>query len=80
MVVILWDFLSFRRIRSNRNFIARGETQKTIQVRIKSSLTKMKSTPPNIVSNDPLTMENSIILFVTKTYDIEESSFFRKMH
>jgi hypothetical protein len=32
-------------------------------------------TPPNIVSNDPLTMENLIILFVTKTYDIEESFF-----
>jgi hypothetical protein len=55
-------------------FIARGETKKQLQSQeLSSSLMKI-TVFPNIVSDDPLTIESLIILFAQqKTYDIEES-------
>jgi hypothetical protein len=75
-VVILADYAESDQIEIV--FIARGETQKSnYSFRLKSSLTKMKSTLSSIVSNDPNNRKTRLSYLCDKN-DIEE--LFRKMH
>jgi 2-dehydropantoate 2-reductase len=64
-------------------FIARGETKKAIAESGLTIITDENEITvfPNIVSDDPLTIGKlDYLICATKTYDIEESSFVRKMH